>query len=107
MTTVQAGVSAGGALWVGATSVVLKVLGSIALPGDFDSDQDVDGADFLQWQRNFGTPGYDAASLADWKANFGATAAVSAAAAIPEPHTALLGAWAFGAVAAWRRRAAC
>ncbi len=93
---------------VGATSVVLKVLGSIALPGDFDSDQDVDGADFLQWQRNFGTPGYDAASLADWKANFGATAAVSAAAAaIPEPHTALLGALAFGAVAAWRRRAAC
>jgi hypothetical protein len=90
---------------VGATSVVLQVLGSIALPGDFDSDQDVDGADFLKWQRNFGTPGYDAASLADWKANFGATAAVSAAAAIPEPHTALLGALAFGAVAARRRRA--
>jgi hypothetical protein len=89
---------------VGATSVVLKVLGSIALPGDFDSDQDVDGADFLKWQRNFGTPGYDAASLATWKANFGATAAVSAAAAVPEPHAILLAAMAIGVGAACRRR---
>lgn len=91
---------------VGATSVVLKVLGSVALPGDFDNDLDVDGADFLKWQRNFGTPGYDAASLATWKANFGATAAVSAAAAIPEPSTAVLGALAAGAIAACRRRLA-
>ena len=91
---------------VGATSVVLKVLGSVALPGDFDSDQDVDGADFIKWQQNFGTPGYDAASLAVWKANYGATAAVSAAAAVPEPAAALLGALALGGVAACRRRQA-
>jgi len=89
---------------IGATSVVLKVLGSIALPGDFDSDQDVDGADFLKWQRNFGAPGYDAASLATWKANFGATAAAAAVGAVPEPVGALLGLMAAGAVAAVRRR---
>lgn len=89
---------------VSATSVVLKVLGSIALPGDFDSDQDVDGADFLKWQRNFGTPGYDAASLAAWKANFGATAAAAAVGAVPEPVGALLGLMAVGSVAAVRRR---
>ncbi len=100
---------ASGLTWdvdVSATSVVLKVLGSVALPGDFDSDLDVDGADFLKWQQNFGTPGYDAASLASWKANFGETAAVPAAAAIPEPATALLGALAMGAIAAYRRRQA-
>ncbi|MBA4107415.1 MAG: hypothetical protein C0485_16885 [Pirellula sp.] len=99
---------ASGLTWdlnVGATSVVLKVLGSIALPGDFDSDQDVDGADFLKWQRNFGTPGYDAASLATWKANFGAPATI-ATGAVPEPCTAVLGSLAVGAMAAYRRRAA-
>lgn len=89
---------------VSPTSVVLKVLGSVALPGDFDNDLDVDGADFLKWQRNFGTPGYDAASLATWKANFGATAAAAAAGAVPEPVGALLGLMAVGSVAAARRR---
>jgi hypothetical protein len=89
---------------IGATSVVLKVLGSVALPGDFDNDLDVDGADFLKWQRNFGTPGYDAASLATWKANFGATAAAAAVGAVPEPVGAVLGLMAAGAVAAVRRR---
>jgi hypothetical protein len=89
---------------VSPTSVVLKVLGSVALPGDFDNDLDVDGADFLKWQRNFGTPGYDAASLATWKANFGATAAAAAVGAVPEPVGALLGLMAVGSVAAARRR---
>lgn len=98
---------ASGLTWdlnVSATSVVLKVLGSIALPGDFDSDQDVDGADFLKWQQNFGTPGYDAAALATWKDNFGDTAAIAAAGAVPEPVGALLGLMAMGGVAAVRRR---
>jgi hypothetical protein len=74
------------------------------LPGDFNNSGKVDGADFLLWQRNFGQPGYDAASLATWKANFGSGAAVAAAAAVPEPATFGLIAMAGAAVAASRRK---
>ncbi|QDS98747.1 FG-GAP repeat domain-containing protein [Adhaeretor mobilis] len=47
--------------------------------GDFDIDGDVDGADFLVWQRGFGTT-YDADDLQDWSDNYGNPAASSAAA---------------------------
>lgn len=55
-----------------------------ALWGDFDKDLDVDGEDFLSWQRNPGV-----GSLADWQANFGATvpAAELAGSSVPEPTT--------------------
>ena len=56
----------GGALITGTVSYV-----GGGLPGDFNGSGKVDGADFLLWQRNFGQPGFDAASLATWKANFG------------------------------------
>lgn len=46
-------------------------LNSGSLAGDFNQSGGVDGADFLQWQREF--PTLDAADLADWKANFGAS----------------------------------
>jgi len=53
-----------------------------ALAGDFDGDNDVDGADFLTWQRG---PA-DAGALAAWKSHFGMTPAGQAsAAAVPEP----------------------
>lgn len=64
-------------------------------PGDFDFDTDVDGADFLVWQRGLGTT-HNAGDLATWKANFGAGGAAAAASAVPEPSSALL---AFGAAA--------
>ena len=35
--------------------------------GDYDSDGDVDGFDFLTWQRGFGSV-YDSSDLADWEA---------------------------------------
>ena len=41
-------------------------LATLALPGDFGGDGDVDGADFLAWQCN---PGLG--SLSDWQANYG------------------------------------
>jgi hypothetical protein len=73
------------------------------LPGDFNNSGKVDGADFLLWQRNFGQPGFDAASLAQWKANFG-TPAVAAADAVPEPAAIGLIVMAGAALAASRRK---
>jgi autotransporter-associated beta strand protein len=70
---------------------------------DFDADGDVDGADFLTWQRNVGiTPGtanledgdangdddVDGDDLLAWENQFGT--ATAAASAVPEPGAALL-----------------
>lgn len=57
---------------------------SEGLPGDFDGDTDVDGRDFLFWQRDPGV-----GSLSDWQANYG-TGGLAAIGAVPEPHTVLL-----------------
>jgi hypothetical protein len=86
---------------------------------DFNGDGQVDGADFLAWQRGFalvaqtdptqgdanGDGVVDAADLAAWQAEFGAAAIASANVAVPEPAA---GAWlAFllcGSMAATRPR---
>jgi hypothetical protein len=74
------------------------------LAGDFDIDGDVDGNDFLIWQRDLGAAGtypaadgslsgaVDAADLALWKEQFGRSVALPAspAAAVPEPTGLLL-----------------
>jgi hypothetical protein len=71
--------------------------------GDFDGDSDFDGADFLTWQQNAGRTGtglpsngdangdgnVNGADLMVWRGKFGASAA-TAAAAIPEPASAVL-----------------
>jgi len=57
--------------------------------GDFDFDSDVDGADFLAWQRG----SLSATDLADWQGNYGSVAGIGSAAnttAVPEPSTTLL-----------------
>lgn len=59
---------------------VVYVTGS--QPGDFDGDGDVDGHDFLVWQRNPGV-----GSLSDWQNFYGAGSSVATAAAVPEPTT--------------------
>jgi len=56
-------------------------------PGDFDSDNDIDGADFLAWQRGESPSSLSASDLADWESNFGTVAAVTGVAAVPEPST--------------------
>jgi hypothetical protein len=53
--------------------------------GDFDGDGDVDGADFLDWQRTDGTP----AGLTQWQSNYPSPLS-AAVAAVPEPASALL-----------------
>jgi hypothetical protein len=76
--------------------------------GDFDSDLDVDGADFLEWQRLFGIV-YDADDLTDWQNNYGSdinplTAAVtSGASAVPEPSTVVLAVMGWTGLLAGRR----
>ncbi|TWU30019.1 retropepsin-like aspartic protease [Bythopirellula polymerisocia] len=67
-----------------ADSVVLKVLG-LGTSGDFDGDGDVDGHDFLAWQRN-----PSIGNLADWRNNYGAGGSLSAATAVPEPSGSIL-----------------
>lgn len=58
---------------------------SASLPGDFDLDGDVDGRDFLTWQRN-----PSVGDLADWQSNYGAGPLVAANVAVPEPTTLIL-----------------
>jgi hypothetical protein len=82
---------------------------------DFDADGDVDGADFLAWQRGLGqTTGavlgqgdangdmaVNASDLAIWRTQFGQTGSVSA---VPEPARAVLLLAACLGAAAVRRR---
>ena len=68
----------------GANNVVLFV--TTALGGDFDLGGNVDGRDFLFWQRGISPTSLSAEDLGDWMSNFGSYAAVaSSALAVPEP----------------------
>lgn len=59
--------------------------------GDFNGDGDTDGADFLAWQRGESPNGATLGDLALWQAGYPSPlSAVSAAAAVPEPSSALL-----------------
>ena len=61
--------------------------------GDFDTDGDVDGHDFLAWQRGGSPIPFSAADLAVWEASFGNTGPAALAAssiAVPEPVTTSL-----------------
>lgn len=80
--------------------------GPVAPDADFNDDGDVDGADFLLWQRQFGNSVtafsgadgngngvVDAPDLALWQTGFGSATATGqiAATAVPEPGSILLG----------------
>ena len=68
--------------------VRLDALTSTALPGDFDLDGDVDGVDFLVWQRQGISGGFD---LADWEAGYGTGTLVEAVSVgVPEPAAGVL-----------------
>jgi hypothetical protein len=66
-------------LFVDAFSLIAEDV--VGTPGDFDLDGDVDGRDFLVWQRN-----PSVGSLADWQGNYG-TGSLTATAAVPEPNS--------------------
>lgn len=55
------------------------------MAGDFDGDGDVDGRDFLVWQRN-----PSVGDLADWQMNYGVNSLNATSTAVPEPAAWLL-----------------
>jgi hypothetical protein len=70
---------------------------------DFDNDGDVDGRDFLLWQRGFGVPDavlgdgdadgdndVDGDDLVIWQNQYGEPGHLAAATAVPEPSTAIM-----------------
>lgn len=79
---------------------------AVVLPGDFDLDGDVDGEDFLTWQRGASPGGVTSADLTTWQANFGSLVQLTnASSAVPEPSTlALLAVASLGRKLAARRR---
>jgi len=60
---------------------------SFGTPGDFDLDGDVDGYDFLKWQRGESPDPLSASDLLDWENNYGTTAPLIAITSVPEPTT--------------------
>ncbi len=74
----------------------------VGTPGDFDGDGDVDGRDFLAWQRGESPDPLSAADLAEWQGayNGGALSAVS----VPEPTSAGLLLLALSSLLAIKRR---
>jgi len=77
-------------------SVFVTATGTIVPPvtGDFTSDGEVNGADFLSWQRGASPAPLSPADLADWQSNYGTTSPLvalsGAASAVPEPSTLAL-----------------
>jgi hypothetical protein len=98
----------------------IKIDTNVSVPvpvedANFDNDADVDGNDFLIWQRGVGvgtdnahgdandSHTVDGADLAIWKAKFGTPQTILA---VPEPSTTACGALAIAALLRRRRRAA-
>ena len=71
-----------------------------SLPGDFDADDDVDGRDFLVWQRGESPNRLSASDLSDWQVHYGEMSEVSAL-AVPELST-MISAFVFYSFAYWR-----
>ena len=75
------------------------------IPGDFNGDDIVNGADFLAWQRGEVSIPPSPADLADWETNYGVGSLASATVnSVPEPSGVALVASALAGCFAVRRR---
>ncbi|MEO2048049.1 MAG: hypothetical protein ABGX16_15945 [Pirellulales bacterium] len=68
-------------------NVRLDAVATIA--GNFDQDDDIDGADLLIFQRGF-TNLFDVGDFVDWETNFSSALPLTALAQVPEPTTLCL-----------------
>lgn len=71
-------------------SIVAGDVGEQSQAGDFDNDGDVDGRDFLVWQRGNSPAPLSAGDLAVWQTNYGVGSMMASATAIPEPGSAII-----------------
>ena len=71
-------------------NVQLEFFPATTTPGDFDGDSDVDGRDFLMWQRGESPVPLSETDLADWQANYGGGGELASFVAVPEPGSLLL-----------------
>lgn len=65
--------------------IVWDVISVECRPGDFDCDDDVDGRDFLIWQRGGSPSPLSETDLADWRAHYGTSSLAATSFAVPEP----------------------
>jgi glycosidase len=72
-------------------------------PGDIDDDGDVDGRDFLAWQRGESPIPYSVIDLADWHSSYNETQSADVT-AVPEPNSILVGYVLFGLLTCHRQR---
>ncbi len=63
--------------------------------GDFDNDGDIDGRDFLLWQRGGSPDPFSAGDLALWQAQYNGGPLVAESVAVPEPSALAFLAFAF------------
>ena len=84
----------------------MQAAGAAAEVATGESYVELDGDDFLAWQRAALANPLSPADLASWKANFGraGSEAAQASIAVPEPSTYALAITAICGVAAFRRR---
>ena len=72
------------------TDVVLSVTGTAISNGDYDNDGDVDGRDFLVWQRGGSPSPLSSTDLTTWQTNYGTPGPLASMTAVPEPSAVLL-----------------
>ncbi len=82
----------------GSSGIFVSDLVASNQTGDFDGDGDVDGSDFLEWQRTDGS----ASGLLDWQTSYGAASSSAIVAAVPEPSSLAL--FVLAGLALWRRK---
>lgn len=77
----------------------LSLITDVGTPGDFNDDGDVDGRDFLIWQRGGSTTGpLNTTDLSDWQTNYGNSGPLTEVTSVPEPSTIALFLLAFSAI---------
>jgi hypothetical protein len=67
----------------------LSLITVAGVTGDFDDDGDVDGQDFLAWQRGLSPSSLSPIDLADWQGAYGG-GPLAAVSSVPEPSSICL-----------------